>query len=301
MRNFLVANALYWLQEFHIDGLRVDAVASMLYLDYSRKDGEWVPNPYGGRENIDAIEFLRMCNAVIRQEAPHAFTIAEESTAWGVITACPKGASVSTSVELGWMHDTSASSKRAGASQVSHRPTDVRMFVRVHEKFINSISHDEVVHGKGSVIDKMPGDFWQKARQSSLLIAYNHASRQAAHVHGSGVRAAQRVEPRRQLDWHIAGTRSARLARVHCRARQACTRRRPRSGVVIRPRSFEWIDCTDRENTVLTFMRKGRRLRDHRLELHARATRQLPHRRTHRWSLRRKALQRRSALRGVSE
>ena len=261
VRNFLVANALYWLQEFHIDGLRVDAVASMLYLDYSRKDGEWVPNPYGGRENIDAIEFLRMCNAIIKQEAPHAFTIAEESTAWGGITRAPEegGLGFNFKWNMGWMHDTLGFFQKEPVHRKFHvDQLTFSMLYEYTEKFINSISHDEVVHGKGSVVDKMPGDFWQKLANLRLLIAYQF-TRPGKQLMFMGTEFAQHNEWNHDasLDWHIADHPQrkslqdfiAELAKLY-KATPALWRGDPTS------EGFEWIDCTDRENTVLTFMRK---------------------------------------------
>src|SRR5262249_54570187 len=152
VRNFLVANALYWLREFHIDALRVDAVASMLYLDYSRSEGQWIPNPYGGRENIDAIWFLRECNSVIAEEGPGAITIAEESTAWGGVTrpAPEGGLGFALKWNMGWMHDTLTYFSKDPVHRKYHQDElTFAMLYENSERFINAISHDEVVHGKG--------------------------------------------------------------------------------------------------------------------------------------------------------
>src|SRR5690606_1971628 len=165
VRNFLVANALYWLKEYHVDGLRVDAVASMLYLDYSRQHDQWVPNKYGGRENLEAIEFIKAFNRAIQEDVPGAFSIAEESTAWGGVTNSIKdgGLGFTFKWNMGWMHDTLGYFKKEAIHRKYHQ--DQLTFAMLYEnteRFINSISHDEVVHGKGSLIDKMPGDIWQK-------------------------------------------------------------------------------------------------------------------------------------------
>ncbi|HEY2405698.1 MAG TPA: 1,4-alpha-glucan branching protein GlgB, partial [Polyangiaceae bacterium] len=175
VQNFLLANALYWLQEFHVDGLRVDAVASMLYLDYSRKDGEWMPNPYGGRENIEAIEFLRRVNSVIHEEIPGAFTIAEESTAWGGVSRPPSegGLGFDFKWNMGWMHDTlDYMSKAPIYRQHHHHQMTFSLVYAFSENFVLPLSHDEVVHGKGSILGKMPGDRWQQLANLRALYAF---------------------------------------------------------------------------------------------------------------------------------
>src|ERR1051325_4529767 len=173
--NFLTANALFWCDQFHVDGLRVDAVASMLYLDYSRKEGEWIPNQYGGRENLEAIEFLRKFNHITHVEHPGVITIAEESTAWPLVTRPPYlgGLGFSFKWNMGWMHDT--------LNYFGHEPIHRRyhqndltfaMLYHHHENFILPLSHDEVVHGKGSLIGRMPGDDWQRFANLRALLAY---------------------------------------------------------------------------------------------------------------------------------
>jgi 1,4-alpha-glucan branching enzyme len=261
VRNFLVANALYWLKEFHIDALRVDAVASMLYLDYSRKEGEWMPNAYGGRENIEAIDCLRAVNEAIRQDAPGAFTIAEESTAWGAVTrpASEGGLGFTFKWNMGWMHDTLGFFAKEPVHRKHH--VDQLTFAMLYEhteRFINSISHDEVTHGKGTVVEKMPGDFWQKLANLRLLLAYQ-VMRPGKQLMFMGTEFAQHDEWNhdRSLDWHIANHPQrlahqeylAELLRLY-RSNPVFWRRDPD------PDSFEWIDCADRENTVLSFLRK---------------------------------------------
>ena len=175
VRNFLVANALYWLDEFHIDGLRVDAVASMLYLDYSRKDGEWLPNQYGGRENLDAVQLLQEVNATVHRAFPGVLTVAEESTSWPGVTAPTEegGLGFSLKWNMGWMNDTlEYFSKDPVHREYHHNEITFSMVYAYSEKFILPFSHDEVVHGKGSLWNRMPGDAWNKAAGLRSLFAY---------------------------------------------------------------------------------------------------------------------------------
>jgi 1,4-alpha-glucan branching enzyme len=259
VRNFLIANALYWLKEFHIDALRVDAVASMLYLDYSRKEGEWLPNPYGGRENLEAIDFLRQFNQTVREEVPGAFTVAEESTAWGGVTrpAHDGGLGFTFKWNMGWMHDTLLFfCKDPVHRKYQWDQITFAMLYEHTEHFINSISHDEVVHGKGSLIQKMPGDFWQKLANLRLLLAYQY-TRPGKQLVFMGTEIGQHREWNHDgsLDWHLADERPellhfvAELGRLY-RETPALWRADPN------PESFEWIDCSDRENTVMSYLRR---------------------------------------------
>ncbi|MDX2052767.1 MAG: 1,4-alpha-glucan branching protein GlgB [Polyangiaceae bacterium] len=261
VKNFLMANALYWLQEFHVDGLRVDAVASMLYLDYSREDGNWVPNNYGGRENIEAIEFLRSVNSVIESEVPGAFAVAEESTAWGGVTrsASEGGLGFTLKWNMGWMHDTLLFFSKEPVHRKFHiDQLTFAMLYEYTESFINALSHDEVVHGKGSLVEKMPGDFWQKLANLRLLLTYQW-TRPGKQLIFMGTELAQHQE------WHHDGTLSWELKdhpqRVALRefirelgrmyqAHPALWRSDPD------PAGFEWIDCNDRENTVVSYVRR---------------------------------------------
>ncbi|HEX9231910.1 MAG TPA: 1,4-alpha-glucan branching protein GlgB, partial [Jatrophihabitantaceae bacterium] len=175
VRNFLVANALYWLEEFHVDGLRVDAVASMLYLDYSRKEGEWLPNVYGGRENLDAVAFLQEVNATVYRRVPGAVTIAEESTDWPGVTRATHlgGLGFGFKWNMGWMHDTLGYiSHEPIHRQYHHHEMTFSMMYAYAENYVLPISHDEVVHGKGSVLHKVPGDRWQQMATVRTLYAY---------------------------------------------------------------------------------------------------------------------------------
>ena len=201
VRNFLVANALYWCEEFHVDGLRVDAVASMLYLDYSRAAGEWLPNVYGGRENLDAIAMLQETNALVYREHPGVVVIAEESTAWPGVTRATHlgGLGFGFKWNMGWMHDTLDYLAREPVYRgYHHHQLTFALMYAFSENFVLPISHDEVVHGKGSLLRKIPGDRWQQLATVRALLAFMWAHPgQAAAVHGSGVRAGGRVGPRR--------------------------------------------------------------------------------------------------------
>ena len=199
--NFLVANALFWCERFHIDGLRVDAVASMLYLDYSRKEGEWIPNQFGGRENLEAIEFLKKFNHITHTEFPGVMTIAEESTAWPQVTRPPYigGLGFSFKWNMGWMHDTLGYFKREPVHRKYHQ-NDLTFAMLYHhnENFVLPLSHDEVVHGKGSLITRMPGDDWQKFANLRALLGVSMAvPRQKTVVHGRRNWPARRVERKR--------------------------------------------------------------------------------------------------------
>src|SRR6185369_6892065 len=175
VRNFLIANALFWCERFHIDGLRVDAVASMLYLDYSRKQGEWIPNQFGGRENLEAVEFLRSFNHFVHTQCPGVITVAEESTAWPQVTRPPYlgGLGFSFKWNMGWMHDTLNYFKRDPIYRRFHQnDLTFAMLYHYHENFILPLSHDEVVHGKASLLGRMPGDDWRRFANLRCLLGY---------------------------------------------------------------------------------------------------------------------------------
>ena len=179
VRDFLLSSARFWLDVYHVDGLRVDAVASMLYLDYSRKSGEWVPNQYGGRENLEAIQFLKDMNTALHAEFPGAVTVAEESTSWpGVTTPVYDGGLGFTfKWDMGWMNDTLRYLRRDPVHRAHHQnELSFRMVYAFHENFVLPLSHDEVVHGKGSLIDQMPGDDWQKFANLRLLLGYQYTT-----------------------------------------------------------------------------------------------------------------------------
>jgi 1,4-alpha-glucan branching enzyme len=261
VRSFLISNALYWLREFHVDGLRVDAVASMLYLDYSRKAGEWLPNPQGGRENLEAILFLRELNEAVRVEEPACITIAEESTAWPGVTqpVASGGLGFTFKWNMGWMHDTLGYLARDPIHRRHHQEEITFAMLYEHsEHFVNPLSHDEVVHGKRSLVEKMPGDTWQKFANLRLLLTYQY-TRPGKILLFMGTELAPDREwtHERSLDWHLAGEPYrvglqrflADLGALY-HATPAFWRSDPD------PAGFAWVDCTDRDNSVVAYLRR---------------------------------------------
>jgi 1,4-alpha-glucan branching enzyme len=261
VRNFLIANALYWFDEFHIDGLRVDAVASMLYLDYSRRPGEWIPNRYGGRENLDTIDFIRQLNQTVRGEVPGAVMIAEESTAWPGITSIPTegGLGFTFKWNMGWMHDTLEYMKKDPIHrQYHHDELTFAMLYEHTERFMMPLSHDEVVHGKGSLFQRMPGDPWQKFANLRLLLTYQY-TRPGKQLLFMGSEFAQEREWHHDtsLDWHLTDDPLRAdllhffedLGRLY-RETPCLWRRDPD------PEGFSWIDCNDRDNSVISYVRR---------------------------------------------
>jgi 1,4-alpha-glucan branching enzyme len=262
VRNFLVANALYWLEEFHLDGLRVDAVASMLYLDYSRQPGEWSPNAYGGRENLDAVAFLQEMNATVYKRHPGVMTIAEESTAWPGVTRPTHvgGLGFGFKWNMGWMHDTLS---YAGHDPVHrtyhHNEVTFSLMYAWSENFVLPLSHDEVVHGKGSLWNRMPGDDWNKAANLRCLLAYMwaHPGKQLLFMGGEFGQPAEWSE-NRSLDWNL------RYHPLHGGLLQLvgdlnATYRSHRAlySQDNAPAGFEWIDANDAWGNVLSFLRWG--------------------------------------------
>ncbi|KPM57297.1 glycogen branching protein [Frankia sp. R43] len=260
VRNFLVANALFWLEEFHVDALRVDAVASMLYLDYSRPSGEWVPNVHGGRENLEAVEFLQEVNATVYRTVPGAMMIAEESTAWPGVTRPTHlgGLGFGFKWNMGWMHDTLDYESRAPVFRTyHHHQVTFSMMYAYSENYILPFSHDEVVHGKGSLLRKMPGD--SRAQLAGLRGLYGymwaHPGKQLLFM---GCEFAQDNEwsEATTLDWHLLGDHGhsgvARLVRDlnHTYRRTPALWERDTE-----PDGFSWIDASDAANNVLAFAR----------------------------------------------
>ena len=260
VRNFLVANALYWLQEFHTDGLRVDAVASMLYLDYSRKAGEWMRNRFGGRENLDAIDFFRQLNDTIHAEAPGCITIAEESTAWPGVTkpANEGGLGFTFKWNMGWMHDTLSYFSKDPVYRRHHQ--DLLTFAMIYEyseRFIMPVSHDEVVHLKGSMLEKMPGDEWQRLANLRVLLAYQY-TRPGKTLLFMGTELAPWSEWNHDasLDWHLlADPRRQALGRYMARLGALYREHSPLWRHDHEWRGFSWIDADDKDNSVLSYVR----------------------------------------------
>jgi 1,4-alpha-glucan branching enzyme len=262
VRNFLVANALYWLEEFHVDGLRVDAVASMLYLDYSRKEGEWLPNVYGGRENLDAVAFLQEVNATVYRRVPGAVTIAEESTDWPGVTRATHlgGLGFGFKWNMGWMHDTLGYiSHEPIHRQYHHHEMTFSMMYAYAENYVLPISHDEVVHGKGSVLHKVPGDRWQQMATVRTLYAYMwaHPGKQLLFMGQEFAQGGEWSEGR-SLDWWLLDSPDHRgvarlvtdLNRVYRETPALWSQDTNQAG-------FGWIDADDVAGNVYSFLRYG--------------------------------------------
>ncbi len=267
VRNFLMSNALFWLDEYHVDGLRVDAVASMIYLDYSREEGQWVPNQFGGRENLEAVDFLRQLNVLTHERHPGSLTIAEESTAWPAVSrpAHLGGLGFTFKWNMGWMHDML---RYMGKDPVhrkwSHNDITFSMLYAYHENFILPFSHDEVVHGKGAMLAKMPGDMWQKHANLRALYGYmfSHPGKKLIFM-GGEIGQMTEWNHDSSVDWHI-------LAHQAHQGLQQLVRdlnRTYRETVALHdldhdPAGFSWIDCNDHESSVVSFIRRARRQDD---------------------------------------
>ncbi|GAA3474290.1 1,4-alpha-glucan branching protein GlgB [Nonomuraea roseola] len=260
VRNFLVANALYWMKEFHIDGLRVDAVASMLYLDYSRREGEWTPNVYGGRENLDAVEFLKEMNSVCYREEPGIITIAEESTAWPGVSRPVHlgGLGFGFKWNMGWMHDTLAYLRHEPIfRQYHHHQMTFSLMYAYSENFVLPLSHDEVVHGKGSLLGKMPGDEWQRFAQLRALFAFMwaHPGKQLLFMGGEFGQGSEWSEER-GLDWWVLDFDGHRGVQKLVRDLNRMYRETPALWELdSTPDGFRWIDADDAQGNVFSFLR----------------------------------------------
>jgi 1,4-alpha-glucan branching enzyme len=261
--NFLIANALFWCDRFHVDGLRVDAVASMLYLDYSRKEGQWLPNQYGGRENLEAIDFLRKFNHITHTEFPGIVTIAEESTAWPLVTRPPYlgGLGFDFKWNMGWMHDTLNYFHRDPVYRKHHQnDLTFAMLYHHHENFILPLSHDEVVHGKGSLLGRMPGDDWRRFANLRVLLGYQWLfPGKALLFMGGEIGQSAEWNANGQLDWwlleagpyHKGAQSFVKDLNKLYNAELALWQNDYEQG------GFYWIDCSDHENSVLSFMRQA--------------------------------------------
>jgi 1,4-alpha-glucan branching enzyme len=262
VRNFLVANALFWVEEFHIDGLRVDAVASMLYLDYSRKEGEWLPNEFGGRENLDAVHFLREMNAAVYRRNPGAVTIAEESTAWPAVSrpVYLGGLGFGFKWNMGWMHDTLAYAQRPPIyRQYHHHQMTFSMMYAYSENFVLPISHDEVVHGKGSLLRKMPGDQWQQLATMRALLGYMwaHPGKQLLFM-GSELAQPEEWDESSSLHWDLLQWPDHSGMQALVRDLNRVYRNEPALwSQDVTPEGFQWIDANDAGSNVLSFLRWG--------------------------------------------
>ncbi len=260
--SFLISNALYWLDVFHADGLRVDAVASMLYLDYSRKQGEWVPNVHGGRENLEALAFLRKLNETVYKEHPDVHVMAEESTDWPMVSKPTSlgGLGFGMKWDMGWMNDTLDYMQKDPIYRSHHLDRlTFRMIYAYHENFILPLSHDEVVHGKGSLLGRMPGDDWQKFANLRLLFGYMF-TQPGKKLLFMGCEFGQWSEwnHEKSLDWHLleySPHRGVQLWVKHLN--QLYRTERALYENDFSADGFEWIDCNDSENCILIMLRKG--------------------------------------------
>jgi 1,4-alpha-glucan branching enzyme len=263
VRAFLASSAHFWLGRYHADGIRVDAVASMLYLDYGRKDGEWVPNRFGGRENLDAIEFLRFFNESVYRDFPDVQTIAEESTAWPQVSRPTYlgGLGFGMKWNMGWMHDTLDYFKNDPVfRKYHHDELTFSLVYAFHENFVLPLSHDEVVHGKGSLIGRMPGDAWQQFANLRLLFAYmwGHPGKKMLFM---GDEFGQRREwsHEQSLEWHVLDLdkRHEGVQRWVADLNAAYKGHNALFRNDFSPEGFEWIRRGDWEQSVLVFLRKS--------------------------------------------
>jgi 1,4-alpha-glucan branching enzyme len=267
VRTFLVSSALYWLQEFHVDGLRVDAVASMLYLDYSRPPGEWIPNQYGGRENLEAVSFLQHLNTVTHGREPGTITIAEESTAWPAVSrpTYVGGLGFTFKWNMGWMHDMLEYIEQDPVHRRwHHEKITFSMLYSFTENFVLPFSHDEVVHGKRSMLDKMPGDLWQKHATLRTLYGYlfGHPGKKLMFM-GAEFGQWREWNAEDSLDWHLADQPlHAGLRRWVQDLNHTYRHERSLHEVDFEGAGFAWIDCHDNENSVISFIRRARDPRD---------------------------------------
>lgn len=267
VRSFLISNALFWLDKYHVDGLRVDAVASMIYLDYSRKEGEWIPNMYGGRENLDALEFLRRFNQEVYASFPGVQTIAEESTAWPMVSrpVYVGGLGFGLKWDMGWMHDTLKYMQLDPIyRRHHHNELTFRMLYATTENFVLPLSHDEVVHGKGALLSKMPGDDWQKFANLRLLFGsmYGQMGKKLLFM-GGEIGQWQEWHHDHSLDWSLlryplhAGLQRWVADLNHVYRREPALHEGDCDAA-----GFEWIDCHDADSSTLSFLRNGKSTHD---------------------------------------
>ncbi len=263
VRNFLIANALFWFDKYHVDGVRVDAVASMLYLDYSRRDGEWLPNEYGGRENLQAIAFLKEFNEQVHIQFPGALTIAEESTAWPSVSRPTYlgGLGFSLKWNMGWMNDTRRYMHHDPVHRkYHHNELTFSLIYAFHENFVLPLSHDEVVHGKGSLLDQMPGDLWQKFANLRLLYSYmwTHPGKKLLFM-GGEFGQWNEWNYDESLQWHLLQWPSHQgLQRCVADLNRIYRREKALHEVDFDYHGFEWIDCHNHDDSTLCYVRRAK-------------------------------------------
>ncbi len=259
---FLMSSAIFWLEKYHADGLRVDAVASMLYLDYSRNEGEWIPNCFGGRENLEAIAFLKRFNEEVYKAFPDVQTIAEESTAWPMVSrpTYVGGLGFGMKWNMGWMHDvTTYMSKDPVYRKYHHGELTFSMLYAFTENYVLPLSHDEVVHGKGSLVNKMPGDDWQRLANLRLLLTYEfmHPGKKLLFMGGEFAQWDEWSHDH-SLQWHLTQwERHNGIQKLVADLNNIYRNTPSLHEFDFDPKGFEWIDCNDWENSILTFIRKG--------------------------------------------
>ncbi|NOX53509.1 MAG: 1,4-alpha-glucan branching protein GlgB, partial [Planctomycetes bacterium] len=264
VRDFLLSSARFWLEMYHVDGLRVDAVASMLYLDYSRKDGEWVPNQYGGRENLEAIQFLKDLNVILHRDFPGVVTIAEESTAWGGVSrpVYTGGLGFTMKWDMGWMNDTLRYMHHDPIHRAyHHNELSFRMVYAFTENFVLPLSHDEVVHGKRSLLSQMPGDYWQQFANLRLLYGYQYTM-PGKKLLFMGGELGQWTEwdCNSQLDWALIGQPyHDGLRRYVGDLNRLYRNEEALYQTDVEPVGFQWIQCDDWQQSVYAYLRFNRR------------------------------------------
>ncbi len=263
VRNYLTANALFWCREYHVDGLRVDAVASMLYLDYSREEGQWVPNERGGNENLEAIAFLQKTNELVYEHAPGAVTIAEESTAWPMVSrpTYMGGLGFGYKWNMGWMHDSLQYMQEDPLHRSYHHDRlTFSLVYAFNENFVLPLSHDEVVHGKGSLINKMPGDEWQRFANLRAYygLTYIHPGKSLLFM-GGELAQSREWNHDTQLDWNLLDNENNAGMQSLVRDLNAIYKATPALHEVdFEPEGFEWISDSDRQNSVISFLRRAK-------------------------------------------
>jgi 1,4-alpha-glucan branching enzyme len=262
VRSFLISSALFWLEKYHIDGLRVDAVASMLYLDYARKQGEWIPNRFGGRENLEAIDFLRTLNQAVYRDHPDTTMIAEESTAWPMVSRPTDmgGLGFGLKWNMGWMHDTLEYMKLDPVNRKYHHgQLTFSLIYAFNENFVLPLSHDEVVYGKGSLIGKMPGDDWQKFANLRALYGYMwaHPGKKLLFM-GSEFGQRREWTHEGELEWWVSELPEHAGVRHLVRDLNRIYRREPALHKIdFSPDGFEWVDLGNADISVIAFLRKA--------------------------------------------
>ncbi|MBT3196438.1 MAG: 1,4-alpha-glucan branching enzyme, partial [Gammaproteobacteria bacterium] len=265
--NFLMANALFWLQKYHIDGLRVDAVASMLYLDYDREAGGWIPNHFGGNENLEAVHFLRRLNEEVYGQCPGAFTVAEESTSWPMVSRPTDlgGLGFGYKWNMGWMNDTLRFMARESVHRAYHQEElTFGLLYSFHENFLLPLSHDEVVHGKRSLLEKMPGDLWQQFANLRLYLSllYTHPGKKLLFM-GGEFGQHKEWDYKKSLDWHLLQSDNPNhqlhggLQQLVADLNHLYRNHPPLHQLDHEAEGFEWIDCHAPQMGVISFLRKG--------------------------------------------